>query len=123
MIRYLVLYNIALRAFGGIVQWYGAGYVFDDRSFESRQGLGIFLFTTASRPTLEPTQTPIYYLPGAFSLGVKRLGREADNSPPSRTEIKNAGNYTSTPQYASWRGAQLNKHRVNFTLTLRILIS
>jgi hypothetical protein len=30
------------------------GYGLDDRRFESRQGLGTFLFTTVSRPALEP---------------------------------------------------------------------
>jgi hypothetical protein len=33
----------------------------------------------------------------ALSLGVKRSGREADHSPPSRAEVKNAWRYTSTP--------------------------
>jgi hypothetical protein len=31
------------------------GYGLDDRRFESRQGFGIFLFTTVSRYTLGPT--------------------------------------------------------------------
>jgi hypothetical protein len=31
-------------------------YGLDDRGFEIRQALGIFLFTTASRPTLGATQ-------------------------------------------------------------------
>jgi hypothetical protein len=35
------------------------GYGLDDREFESRQGLGIFLFTTVSIPVLGPTQPPI----------------------------------------------------------------
>jgi len=35
------------------------GYGMDDRGFDSRRGLGIFLFTTASRPALEPTKPPI----------------------------------------------------------------
>jgi hypothetical protein len=35
---------------------------------------------------------------GALSLGVKRPEREADNSPPSSAEVKNAWSYTSTPQ-------------------------
>jgi hypothetical protein len=35
---------------------------------------------------------------GAFH-GVKRLVREADHSPPSSAEVKNAWSYTSTPQY------------------------
>jgi hypothetical protein len=33
---------------------------------------------------------------GALSLGVKRPGHEADHSPPSSAEVKNAWNYTST---------------------------
>jgi hypothetical protein len=71
-------------------------YGLDDRGFEFRWGLGIF-FTTASRTILEPTQPPIQWAPGAFSLGVKRQGREAYHSPPSSAEVKNAWSYTSTP--------------------------
>jgi hypothetical protein len=37
---------------------------------------------------------------GGFSAGVKRLGREADNSPLYNAEVKNAWNCTSTPPYA-----------------------
>jgi hypothetical protein len=36
----------------------------------------------------------------ALSLGIKRLGREADHSPPSSAEVKNAWKYSSIPQYA-----------------------
>jgi hypothetical protein len=69
------------------------GYGPDDRGFESRQGvgiylfrtigvlefdsrwgLGIFLFTTVSRTALEPTHPPIQRVPEALSLGVKRPG-------------------------------------------------
>jgi len=32
-------------------------------------------------------------------LGVKRLGREADRSPPSGVEVKNAWAYTFTSPY------------------------
>jgi hypothetical protein len=39
--------------------------------FDSRQELGIFLFNTASRPDLGPTQPPIQWVPGALSLEVK----------------------------------------------------
>jgi hypothetical protein len=52
--------------------------------------LGSFLFTTASRTALGPTQPPIQWVPGALFLGLKRPGREADHSPPSSAEIKNA---------------------------------
>jgi hypothetical protein len=83
--------------------------------FESRRGLGIFLFTTASRTTVGPTQPPIQWVPGALSLGVKRSGREADHSPPSSAEVKEFVEiYVHSPNTPSWRGAQL-KHRDNFT--------
>jgi len=48
--------------------------------------------------TLFPAcQPPIQWVPGALSLGVKQLGHDADHSPPSSTEVKNAWCYTSTP--------------------------
>jgi len=59
--------------------------------FDSRRELGIFLFTTVSRKALGPAQ------PGVLSLEVKRLGREADHSPPSSAEGKNAWSYTTDP--------------------------
>jgi hypothetical protein len=64
------------------------GWMIGALGFESRRRLGIFLFTTASRPALGPTQPPIQRVPGALSLGVKRPGREADHSPPSSSEVK-----------------------------------
>jgi hypothetical protein len=73
------------------------GYGLHDRGFESRQGLRIFLFTTASRTALGSTQPLVQWVPGALSLGVKRPGREADHSTPSSAEVRNAFNYTSTP--------------------------
>jgi hypothetical protein len=51
-------------------------------------GLGIFFFTTVSRTALGPTQSPIEWVPGALSLGVKRPGHEADHSAPSSAELK-----------------------------------
>jgi hypothetical protein len=60
--------------------------------------LALLLFTTAvCRPALGPTQLPIQWLPGAVSVGVKRPVRDADHSPPSSAEVKNALSYTSTP--------------------------
>jgi hypothetical protein len=55
----------------------------DFLGFDSRRRLGVFLFITASRTALGPTQPPIQWVPGALSLGVKRSGREADHSLPS----------------------------------------
>jgi hypothetical protein len=66
------------------VTWLRAGR----SGFDSRQGLGIFLFTTASRPAMGPTQPPIQWVTGVFSPGIKRPGREADHSPPSSAEVK-----------------------------------
>jgi hypothetical protein len=73
-------------------------YGLDDRWFESRQGLGIFLFTTAPRTALGPTQPPITRVRGARSVGVKRPGRKAYHSLPSSADVKNALSYTSTAQ-------------------------
>jgi hypothetical protein len=73
------------------------GYGLDDWGFESRHGLGIFLYTTESRPALGPTQPLIQWVAVVLSLGVKRPGGEADHSPPSSVEVKNVWSYTSTP--------------------------
>jgi hypothetical protein len=46
------------------------------------------------------TQPPIQWVPGALTLGVKRPAREADFSPLSTAEFKNAWSYTSILQNA-----------------------
>jgi hypothetical protein len=46
---------------------------------------------------LGPTQPPIQGVLGALSLVVKQPRREADPSPPSSAEVKNAWSYISTP--------------------------
>jgi hypothetical protein len=83
--------------------------------FESRQGLGIFLFT-ASRLALDPTQPPIHWISWAFFLEVKGPEREADHSPPSSVEVKNMWSYTASLPYA-FRAWCLVKHGDNFTFT------
>jgi hypothetical protein len=83
------------------------GYELDVGGLESRQGVGNFLFTTSSRPSLGPTQTPIQEVPGALSIGVKRPGREADHSPPFSAEVKMRGDIPPLPNTPSWRDAQL----------------
>jgi hypothetical protein len=82
-----------------------------------RQGLGIFLFTTASRTALGSTQPPIQWVTGSLSLEVKRPGSEAEHSPPSSAEVKNEWSYTSTRQYVFMAWC-LVKRRDNFTFTL-----
>jgi hypothetical protein len=44
----------------------GYGWTIGVLGFDSRRGLGIFLFTTASRTALGPTQPPIQWEPGAL---------------------------------------------------------
>jgi hypothetical protein len=79
----------------------------------------LFLFITASRPALGPTEPPIQGVPWALSLGVKRPRREAGHSPPPSAEVKNVWSYASIPNTPSWRGAQLN-HRDIFTFTFTL---
>jgi hypothetical protein len=57
----------------------------------------LFTFTfTASSPALEPTRPPMQWVPGDITLGIRRPGREANHSPPSSPEVKNAWSNTST---------------------------
>jgi hypothetical protein len=88
--------------------------------FDLWWGLGIFLFTTASRMALGPTQPPIQWAPGALSLWVKRPGSEADHSFPSSAEVKEwVELYLHSPNTPSWCGAQL-KHMGDFTFTFSL---
>jgi hypothetical protein len=100
--------------------------------FDFRRGLGIFLFTTASRPALEPTQPPTQWILGAVFLGLKRPGREATTHLHLVPRSKNEWNSTSTPQCAfmAWcsvKKAQgqlylyLAKHHAMKTYTEHIL--
>jgi hypothetical protein len=87
-------------------------------SYDSVFGSSFSLFCYSqhkSRPALGTTQPPIQWVPGAFSLGVKRPGREADHSSASSAErSRNAWSYISTPQYVFMAWC-LVKHRDNFT--------
>jgi hypothetical protein len=56
-----------------------------------------FLFFTASRPTVGPTQS-IQRVLRALSPRVKQPAHEADHSPPTNAEV-NAQSYTSTAPY------------------------
>jgi hypothetical protein len=65
-----------------------------------------------------PTQPPIQWVPGVLSLGIKRLGREFDHSPPSRAEEKMNELYLHYPNTPSWLGAQLEKAQGKIDLSL-----
>jgi len=59
--------------------------------------LGFHILVSVSRPILGPTQPSIKCLPGVLPAGVKWPGLEADHSPSSSAEFKNAWRCTSTP--------------------------
>jgi hypothetical protein len=68
----------------GIVTGYGT----DGRGSIPGRG-NIFLFSTASRPAMGPTQPLIQKVPRALFQRAKRSGSEADHSPPFSAEVKN----------------------------------
>jgi hypothetical protein len=62
----------------------------DDQGVGVRVPMGARIFNSPC-----PAQPPIQWVPG-----VKRPGREADDSPPASAEVKKMWIYTSTPPYA-----------------------
>jgi len=65
-------------------------------------------FTSPQRCEACP-QPPVQWEAGALSLGVKRLGREADHSFQFCAEVKEGVElYPHSPNTPSWRVAQLN---------------
>jgi len=65
--------------------------------FNFWQGQGLQFFATASRQALGPIQSFIQWIPGAFSLWVKRPVREADHSPPSSAKVRVCGTILPFP--------------------------
>jgi hypothetical protein len=55
----------------------------------------VFLFATASRPALGPTQTSIQGVPETVIPGLKRSGNEDDHLPSPGAEVKKTWSYTS----------------------------
>jgi hypothetical protein len=72
---------------------------------DSRKWQKTVLYGTASRQALGPTQFPAQWVPEVPSQGVKRLGHEADHSPPTSVEVKNSGDIPPFPNMSSWRCA------------------
>jgi len=67
------------------------------------EGEGIFLFVTASRWTLGPTQASIQWVLGALSPEVKRPGHESDHNVV--LGLRMHGAIPPTSHGLSWRGA------------------
>jgi hypothetical protein len=78
-----------------------------------------FLFVTASSPAARPNRLQCSWVQGALSPGVKRPGCQADHSPPSSAEVKNAWSYTYTSQYI-FMAYCLIKQGMHFHLMLRL---
>jgi hypothetical protein len=62
----------------------------------------MFLFSTVSRLTVVFTEYRIKGVQWDFSPGVKRPGREANNSPPSSADVKNNGVIPALPHMSSY---------------------
>jgi hypothetical protein len=80
---------------------YVFGYGLDDRGVGVRVPSMVknFHVSISSRPVLGSTHLPIQWVQGALSPGVKRQGREADNSPPRSAEVKKTWIYISISPY------------------------
>jgi hypothetical protein len=94
------------------------GYGLDDRGSRIRFPAGSGNFSLHHRvQKCSGVHTPSCPMDtrGSFP-GLKRPGREADHSPPSSAEVKNAWSYTSTPLYVFMAWC-LVKHRDNFIFT------
>jgi hypothetical protein len=85
---------------------------------------GFFLFTTASRPALGPTHPPTLWVPRVLSPRAKWPGREANHSPPTRAEIKNAWNYTPTPPYflMAWCLVKHRRFRIFTAMKIQVAV-
>jgi hypothetical protein len=91
-------------------QRWATGWTSGVLRFDFRRGLGIFLFTTASRTALGTIQPPIQWVPEVLSPEVKWPGREADHTPPSSANVTELVElYLHSPNTPSWLGAQLKK--------------
>jgi hypothetical protein len=68
----------------------------------------MFLSSTASRPVLDPTQSPIQWKQGALSQRVKQLIRETEHLPPSSAAVKNVRTVPLFHHTSSWCGTSLS---------------
>jgi len=98
----LIQISIKMGKWTGVAQ--SLGYVLDDRgSIPGRGNNGIFSprHRVQTRSGVHPASYPMST--GGLSPGVKRPGREADDSPPLCAEVMNACSYTSITQYVFMR--------------------
>jgi hypothetical protein len=77
-------------------------------------------YFVSSRPTLRPAQSPIQWLQGSLSSGVKWPRLKADHPPPTSAEVKKT--WISTSTLPCIHGVVLTYLNTGTTLPLRILI-
>jgi hypothetical protein len=70
-----------------------------------------------ARLALRPTQTPIKWVLGAISPGVKQQGHEANHSTSPTAEVKNDGAIPPLPPYGFM---ELNYFSLGKTLTFTL---
>jgi hypothetical protein len=83
---------------------YNVGLRAELPGFDSAQKK-VFIFSIASRPVLGPTQPPIHWGASALYPGLKRPGRDADNSSAPGAVVKIYGAISPLPNMSSWRSA------------------
>jgi hypothetical protein len=71
----------------------------------------IFLYTTVSKPDLQPIQPTSKQIQTAVFNPIKRLKREPEHSSPSKSKIKNVWSYASNSPYI-FVALCLRKHRL-----------
>jgi hypothetical protein len=78
------------------------GYELDDKRGQSSSPARVnnFVFSTSSRPVLEPIQPRIQLVPKVPSAGVEGLRRGADYSRPTSAQLKKMWVHTTTHPYA-----------------------
>jgi hypothetical protein len=100
------------------------GYGQDDQGSRVRfPGGGAWNFPLHHRIQNGSGAHPASYPMGTrgYFPGGKAAGREADHSTPSSAEVKECVDlYLHSPNTPSWPGAQLKKHRDNFTFIFNL---
>jgi hypothetical protein len=89
--KFLTLYSTACEPGSSVTIVFDYGL--DDRAIRGSipgRGKRIFPVASMSRRALGPIQSPVQWVPGVLSPGVKAgLGRDTDHSPPSSAEVEN----------------------------------
>ena len=74
---------------------YWLGYRLYDSGIKFQQRQRIF-FSKTPRLALGHKESPIQWVPGPISKGIKQLGRETDTLPPVSPNVRSGWSYTST---------------------------